>query len=81
MDDVFSRLKAAQSGTPKPAPTEKEKIVRQTLYLRESVHDVLRDLAHTERTSQQRLFHEALDLLFQQRGLPRQDEIPAATSK
>jgi hypothetical protein len=47
---------------------------RQTLYLPFGVHDQLRDIAHTNRISQQQIFRDALDLYFTSNGYPSWDE-------
>lgn len=50
-------------------PDRPEK-VRQTLHLPAAVHDQLRDLAHRNRTSQQKLIRRALNMLFAAEQLP-----------
>jgi hypothetical protein len=43
---------------------------RQTLYLPPAVHEQLRLLAFTRKTSQQDLFRRGLNLLFESEGMP-----------
>lgn len=43
-------------------------VKRQTIYMPFAVHDQLRELAFIERTSQQELIREAMDMLFEARG-------------
>jgi hypothetical protein len=83
-----SAIGKAADGLPKPQPatsdaepeveteTETEK-VRQTLHLPRAVHNQLRDLAYTQRTSQQKLIQHALDLLFVKHGMkPWRELVP-----
>jgi hypothetical protein len=48
---------------------------RQTLYLPPAVHEQLRLLAFNRRESQQELFRQSLNLLFDSDGLPSREEI------
>lgn len=54
---------------------ERPEKVRQTLHLPAAVHDQLRDLAHRNRTSQQKLIRRALNLLFAGEQLPTWEEL------
>jgi len=44
------------------------KTKRQTLYMPPQVHDQMRELAYVERTTQQDLMREAMDMMFKARG-------------
>ena len=76
-------LRALARSLPKPKRDEvtvrgeetNEGMKRQTLYMPAQVHEQLRDLAHTERVSQQKLIREAVDMLFANRGLKSWDEL------
>ena len=54
---------------------ERPEKVRQTLHLPAAVHDQLRDLAHRNRTSQQKLIRCALNLLFAAEQLPTWEQL------
>ena len=54
---------------------ERPEKVRQTLHLPAAVHDQLRDLAHRNRTSQQKLIRRALNLLFAAEQLPAWEQL------
>jgi hypothetical protein len=54
---------------------ERPEKVRQTLHLPAAVHDQLRDLAHRNRTSQQKLIRRALNLLFADEQLPSWEQL------
>lgn len=76
--DYASKIADARRGTVKPEPVKKaEPIKKATVYLPESVWEVLRDLAHSERISQHDLIKEGLTMMFHDRGLPSWDEIAA----
>ena len=61
-----------------PAPTEggkgqgtlKQRTRQQSLYLEVPVYELLREIAHTERTSMHALFLEGIDAVLKKRGSP-----------
>ncbi len=73
-------------GEPAPAreqdkPTEKSdkpRIIKQTLYLPEAVHEQLRVLAFSERVKQHDLLMEGLDMMFKSRGQKSISELTEA---
>lgn len=77
-------MKRLVTGLPKPRTDDdvaddishdEPSVRRQTLYMPPRVHDQLRELAFTERKSQQRLIREALNMLFADRGCATWDEL------
>lgn len=60
--------KAVSEASPEPSPDGQIKIL--TIRLPLIVHEQLREMAFTERRSQQALVMEALNLLFEQHGKP-----------
>ncbi len=63
-----------------PAPGQPEKaktprIIKQTLYLPEAVHEQLRIMAFQERRKQHDLLMEGLDRVFKANGLKSIDEL------
>jgi hypothetical protein len=58
-----------QGETPKRQKrVDKPRLIKQTLYLPEAVHDQLRVLAFHERVKQHDLLMEGLDMMFNSRG-------------
>jgi hypothetical protein len=66
---VKERIAAAE---PKGDPRGMRK---QTLYLPPAVHEQLRLLAFTRKTSQQELFRQSLNMLFEREGLPSWEKL------
>ena len=60
---------------PEDTGPAKPKVVKQTAYLPEFVHDQLRKLAFEERKKMHDYLMEGLDLVFQGRGLPSISEL------
>ena len=60
---------------PEDTGPAKPKVVKQTAYLPEFVHDQLRKLAFEERKKMHDYLMEGLDLVFQGRGLPSINEL------
>ena len=58
-----------------PAAGERPHVKQQTVYLPLAVHEQLRRLAFDERAKMHDYLLEGLDLLFQQKGLPRIEEL------
>lgn len=56
-----------------------KKIIKQTLYLPEAVHEQLRVLAFHERVKQHDLLMEGLDMLFKSRGAKSLSELATGT--
>jgi hypothetical protein len=56
-------------------PEDRPDKVRQTLHLPSAVHDQLRDLAHRNRRSQQKLIKKALNMLFAANHLPSWEQL------
>lgn len=61
-------------------PPLKKRSVQQTLYLDQSVHDQLRELAFHERKAMHALVLEGLDLLFRKRGLKSRAQLEKVAS-
>lgn len=57
------------------AGTLKERAHQASLYLEPEVYEVLRDIAHEERTKLHALLLEAVDLLLKRRGQPSIKEL------
>jgi len=54
---------------------------RQTIHMPFGVHDQLRTLAFNERTSQQELLRQGVDMLFAARGVSSWDQCAKADQK
>ncbi|HHZ92712.1 TPA: hypothetical protein EYN98_19740 [Candidatus Poribacteria bacterium] len=68
-DEIKPEVVPEDTGPAKP------KVVKQTAYLPEFVHDQLRKLAFEERKKMHDYLMEGLDLVFQGRGLPSINEL------
>ena len=68
-DEIKPEVVPEDTGPAKP------KVVKQTAYLPEFVHDQLRKLAVEERKKMHDYLMEGLDLVFQGRGLPSINEL------
>ena len=68
-DEIKPEVVPEDTGLAKP------KVVKQTAYLPEFVHDQLRKLAFEERKKMHDYLMEGLDLVFQGRGLPSINEL------
>jgi hypothetical protein len=58
--------------------SDKPRLIKQTLYLPEMVHEQLRVLAFHERVKQHDLLMEGLDMMFKSRGAASISEITKA---
>ena len=67
--------KAEDVGPAKTAKTDAPRIIKQTLYLPEAVHEQLRILAFQERRKQHDLLMEGLDRVFKAHGLKSIEEL------
>ena len=72
-DSIQDEIKP--EGVPEDTGPAKPKVVKQTAYLPEFVHDQLRKLAFEERKKMHDYLMEGLDLVFQGRGLPSINEL------
>jgi hypothetical protein len=66
---------------PKKPATLKERTRQQSLYLEIPVHDVLREIAFTERTSLHALLLEGVDAVLKKRGAPSIRELLLGSGK
>ena len=74
LEDVFSgepNIQEDKSPAPSQHPSEKSTIHRQTVYLPHSVYEQLRQLAFDERLKMHDYLMQGLDLVFQNKGLPK----------
>lgn len=75
-------LGAVVPDAPAPAPVARAKpandVVKSTLYLPTPAHDVLRDIAHTERLKLHDLFMEGINHVLKTRGYATVAELKKA---
>lgn len=71
------KAKEARIETPKQANTAKgeAEMFRTSLYMSRAVHDVLREIAYTERKKVHELFMEGIDQVLKSRRHPSSREI------
>ena len=71
---LLSVVRAEPEPTPsfsgKGQGTLKQRTRQQSLYLEVPVYEILREIAHTERTSMHALFLEGIDAVLKKRGSP-----------